>query len=551
MPDPGVVLSSADELEPPLPDHDDPVDLLDARLPTTDLGNARRLVHHHGDALRYAPQLASWLAWDGARWAEDVTGEVHRRAKAVVDGLYDVARPLPPERRSEVLKHWTRSQAASRLRSMVELASTEPGIPVTVDQLDSDPWEMNVKNGTLDLRTGALRAHDRASLLTRLAPVRYDDAAQAPTWRNFLKEVFDGDDELVGFVKRFAGYSLTGSVGEQILIFAHGSGSNGKSTLLGTLRRLAGDYAMQLDTRMLTASAHEEHPTGIADLRGRRLVTTIETGQNKSLNEGLLKQLTGGDPIRARRMRADYFEFEPTHKLWIAGNHLPRVSGTDHGLWRRIALVPFEVRFAVNDELPVRLATETPGILRWAVEGCLEWQRDGLQVPARVRAATEQYRNREDHVGRFLDECCVVDPAVMATAKDLREVYEAWCNEQGEHPWTAKSVGAELVSRGFDSAKMGHFHATTWIGLGLVANPSRTHAYPFSHSPHAHAYMEGNRNNGTHGYATTDEQGKHSNNPSPQVLALGDFDHLNDEFDDAPPLGDEDLDRHVAEESQS
>lgn len=325
--------------------------------PYTDLGNARRLVACHGQDLHHAPQLGTWLVWDGQRWRCDITGEVERRAKAVVDGLLVEAHAAAGKARDELLSAYKNSSNVSRLRAMVDLARTEPGIPVTIDQLDADPFLLNVTNGIVDLRTGELLPHDRTRLCTKLAGTAYLPDATAPCWERFVAEIFDGDTDLISFVQRFGGYSLTGDVREQLLLFAYGVGSNGKSTMLTTLRLVAGDYGMHLDPRVLTVSHHDEHPTALTDLRGARLVVTIETEAGRQLAEALVKSLTGGDPIRARRMRGDYFEFMPSHKLIIAGNHLPPVRGTDVGIWRRIGVVPFEVVFdddRRDKELPAK-----------------------------------------------------------------------------------------------------------------------------------------------------------------------------------------------------
>lgn len=442
--------------------------------PLTELGMARRLVAIHGNTIRHSPQYRTWLVWNGSQWAEDITGAVQRKTKDVIDRLHGQAR-FDPERREELTRAWLKFQSAARVRAIIELASTEPTIPVTVDQLDTDPWALNVANGIVDLRSGQLRPHDPTEMITKIVPIPYSAEVPCPIWERFLNEVFDGDAELIAFVQAFAGYSLTGDVREQLLIFAHGSGANGKSTMLGTLRRLAGDYGVQLDPTVLTAGQHDQHPTGLTDLRGARLVTTVETEANRRLAEALVKQLTGGDPIRARRMRGDYFEFWPTHTIWLAGNHLPAIRGTDLGIWRRIALVPFDVTFEgerQDPELPARLAAESAGILAWAVRGCLEWQRNGLKVPQRVQAATAQYRTSQDHLGRFLEECCVVNDTAYVTAKALRETYEEWCRSQGEKAWSAKAVGAELTDRGFDTGMVGRGNdkARTWLGIGLAAD---------------------------------------------------------------------------------
>ena len=396
-------------------------------------------------------------------------GRDRRRAKDVVDRLHAEARFS--DKREELTRAWLRFQTAAKIRAIVELATTEPGIPITMAELDADPWALNVDNGTVDLRTGELRPHDPAEMHSKIVPYAYVPEAEAPTWMRFLEEVFDADSSLIEFVQRFAGYSLTGDVREQLLLFGHGSGANGKSTMFTMLRQLAGDYGLQLDPTVLTAAAHEQHPTGLTDLAAR-LVTTTETEAGKRLAEALVKQLTGGDPIRARRMRGNYYEFWPSHHIWLAGNHLPPIRGTDLGIWRRICLVPFDVTFEgerQDPELPAKLEAEAEGVLAWAVRGCLAWQQDGLVIPERVRAATARYRTSQDHVGRFLAECCVVEADAYVSAKALREVYEAWCSEQGERPWTAKALGAELSDRGFDTAGMGHTRLRSWLGLGLAS----------------------------------------------------------------------------------
>lgn len=439
-------------------------------LPHTDLGNARRLVADHGRELRFAPQLGHWLHWDGARWAEDLTGEVHRRAKNTVDSLLTQIASTSGDDRKQITRHWLASQGAARLAAMVTLAATEPGVPVTIADLDSDPFALNVANGTVDLRTGRLRPHRGGDLHTKLAPVDYDEAAACPLWDRFLDDVFDGDGELIAFMRRLVGYALTGDVSEHVLAFAHGSGANGKSTLFGTLQRMLGDYAVQLDPHLLIDTGHDQHPTGLTDLRGARLAATIETEAGRRLAESLVKQLTGGDRIRARRMRCDFFEFLPTHKLWVAGNHLPSIVGNDHAIWRRILLIPFNVIFTgerCDKNLPDRLAGEMPGILSWAVAGSLEWQRDGLGVPATVSRTTGAYRASEDHVGRFLADCADVDESGSTSAKDLRTVYEDWCAQAGERPWSAKAIGQQLSARGFDRVQLGHHKTWTWLGFSV------------------------------------------------------------------------------------
>lgn len=439
----------------------------------TDLGNARRLVDAYGDTLRYAPQLGAWLTWDTARWREDITGEAQRRAKDTVDAMFTeiAAGGMDRDEAKALAAHWNRSQAAPRLEAMVHLARTEPGIPVLVGNLDADHWALNTLDGVIDLRTGQLAPHDRNALHTKLAPVHYNPTATCPTWQWFIDWAMRGDAELVGFIQRAIGYSLTGDVREQVLFFCHGTGENGKSTMLNVLQELIGDYAVAAESELLLASDHAKHPTGLADLLGGRFVVAQELEDGRRLAEALVKQLTGGDVIKARRMRQDFFTFWPTHKLWMAANHKPGVRGTDHAIWRRIRLIPFlaTVEPGKRDEnLPAKLRAELPGILNWAIEGCLEWQRDGLKAPPAVLAATTAYRAEQDHVGRFLAECCELAPDASVSAKELRSTYEAWCDENGERPWSAKAIGAQLADRGLDRVKTGRTNTYTWLGLQIA-----------------------------------------------------------------------------------
>ena len=441
--------------------------VLKTEFESTDLGNARRLVAAHGEFFRHAPQLGQWLTWDGRRW--DSTGQIVRYAKQITDMILDDFRLTADAK----LGNWgVRSQSAPCIANMVSLAKTEPDIPVMVNDLDADPWAFNVRNGTLDLHTGDRHPHRQTDLITKLANVDYDPEAQCPVWLKTLDDIFAGDQEMVKCVQRFAGYSLTGIVSEQMMTFSHGGGANGKTTLMNALRSITGDYGISLASDVLIDTGHDNHSTGITDLRGARFVTATETEEGRRFNESLVKQLTGGDPIKARRMRTDNFEFLPTHKLWMSGNHLPRTSGTDHAFWRRFKLLPFEVRFPIDPTLSDRLLEETPGILTWAVRGCLEWQRDGLQWPPPVVNATQNYRDSQDHIGRFLADVCVVSEGCHVSTVELREAYEAWCTEQGDHAWTATRVGRELSSRGYEQKRTSK--ARTWLGFGLAAeeNPS-------------------------------------------------------------------------------
>jgi putative DNA primase/helicase len=354
---------------------------------------------------------------------------------------------------------------------MIRLAETEPGIPLSSEDLDRDTWALNVSNGTLHLRTGELRPHRRADLISRLISIDYIAAAQAPRWGAFLEKVLP-DPDVRSFVQRAVGYSLTGSTREQVLFMPWGAGANGKSTLLETLRVLLGDYAAHTPADTLMAQRETGVPNDVARLRGVRFITCIETEAGKRLAEARVKQLTGGDRISARYMRGEWFEFELLGKLWLATNHRPAIRGTDDAIWRRIVLIPFMVKIppAERDgELREKLLGELPGVLAWAIEGCRLWLQHGLQAPPSVEAATSEYREGEDQIGDFLAECCITGAGRNISAARLFGAYGSWCAATGEQAVSLKGFGERLGELGYGRQKMGS--GRRWHRLGLELRP--------------------------------------------------------------------------------
>jgi putative DNA primase/helicase len=438
--------------------------------PYTDVWNANRLVARHGQDLRYCHAWKKWLAWDGKRWRQDDTGEVIRRAEEAVLSLYSEATQLDKDARKALLTHAQRSESRNRLDAMVALAQHK--LPVRQEELDINPWLLNVENGTIDLRTGALGPHDRTHFITKLAPVAFDSGAECPTWELFVMKIMACRKPLVEYLQRGVGYSATGDVSEQNLFLPHGSGANGKSTFINTITGLLGDYAMLAAPDLLMMKRGERHPTELADLYKRRFVATIESDEGRRLTESLVKQLTGGDPIKARRMREDFWQFLPTHKLWLATNHKPAIRGTDHAIWRRIHLIPFDVRFNADSdnkpdpELPEKLKSEWPGILNWVVFGCLWWQHDRLNMPDEVRQATSEYRQESDLINPWLEDCCQVNPLAKSRAGDLYESYLKWCEQNGEKPIPQRTLGRRLSERG--CTRQQSHGVRWWIGIGLT-----------------------------------------------------------------------------------
>jgi putative DNA primase/helicase len=288
----------------------------------------------------------------------------------------------------------------------------------------------------------------------------------------FLERITGGDQALAGYLQRAIGYSITGVTGEQVLFFAHGHGANGKSTLMNAMRSALGDYWAALAPDTLVNDGSAQHPTNIADLVGKRFVVSQEVEEGRRIDEQLVKQLTGGDRLKARFMRQDFFEFTATHKIWLCANHKPFVRGTDHAIWRRIKLIPFTVTIPDSERdthLDAKLAAEAPGILAWAVQGCLWWQRDGLAAPDSVEGATAGYRVEQDVLGRFLEDRCFVEPGneqMRCAAASLRGSYVEWCDEQGERPMSARALAPHLRERGLVSVKDRRSH-TWWLGLAV------------------------------------------------------------------------------------
>lgn len=416
----------------------------------TDLGNAERFIAQHGADVRYMPAWKSWLVWDGKRWKVDETLEIMRLAKRTIRSMYPAARKLSRASARELLvQHAMKSESEGKIKAMLSLAAAECAI--TPDALDTDPWLLACENGTIDLRTGALLKHDRAHLITKLAPARYDVDAECPRWLEFLDTVAGGDQALINFLQRAIGYSLTGVTAERVFFVLYGTGRNGKSKFLELLRALLAGYSAHADSSTWLERKSEGPRTDVARLFGARLVTSSEVGEGKRLNEQLVKQLVGDETVTARFLFSREFEFRPAFKVWIAANHRPVVRGTDRGIWDRIRLVPFTVRIPdekVDDKILEKLTAELPGILAWAVGGCVLWQRDGLAAPAAVVEATEEYRAESDVLGAFLEECCELGSDFDAPSSLLYEAYVRWCSRGGErHVLTLTAFGAALTER--------------------------------------------------------------------------------------------------------
>jgi putative DNA primase/helicase len=424
------------------------------RLHLTDLGNAQRLIARHGGDLRYCFPWDRWLVWDGRRFKPDSTGEVERRTHDTALSIYEEAmQETDPKAQRRLERHAKASEAAGKLVAMLRVARSLAGVAVSPSDLDADGFLLNARNGTIDLRTGELRDHDRADLLTKFIEIDYDPTAVCPVFDAFLANVMAGRTRMVEFLQRAIGYSLTASTIEQVIFILHGSGANGKTTLIETVLALLGEYGKSSDSSLLLTKMSDGVRNDVARLAGARFVSTSETEAGRRLAETLVKQLVGGDTITARFLFREFFEFPSTFKIWLATNHKPNVKGTDHAIWRRIKLVPFEVTITaeqMDKELPAKLRAELPGILAWAVRGCLEWQQKGLGVPEEVTAATAEYRENQDFFGAFIQDRCIIDPQAETPSKELQLAYDSWCEENGyKKEANPRVLWTQLTDRGF------------------------------------------------------------------------------------------------------
>jgi putative DNA primase/helicase len=466
------------------------------RLPYTDLGNARRMRRHFGTNIRWCEARQNWVHWTGSHWDWDERSLVHGHAQETVDRLAlevkewrrQFAEETVPDERKKLeaqveaaAKHHVRSQASGRIEAILRQVRGLPGLSVAMGDFDSDSWLLNVRNGTLELRSGRCRPHRREDLNHRAAPVVYDPKAACPVWDRFVLEVFP-DKTVRHFVQRFIGYCLTGDISEQVWILMQGEGSNGKSTLLEVIAALLGSYATALPAGFLEYRRHEQHPTELTDLHRARFATGTEPRADEKWDAEKIKRLTGGDVIKARFMRGDFFEFLPTQKLLVSCNEMPRTTDMGTGFWRRVVIVPFTQRWyredepgtpKVDPELGKKLREELPGILNWALEGLRDWREGGLQIPNACRLATQEYRKEQDPLPRFLEERCELGAGFSTKMALLYEAYLKWHRVQpiDERPLSKVQLGKRLSSSPYNLPTYeGHARAAMRGGLRLLSS---------------------------------------------------------------------------------
>ncbi len=459
-------------------------------FPFTDLGNGERLASLYGDQIHYCHAWRVWLMWDGVRWCSDETGGINRlaaqtvramfsEAGTLITGAKDLADREEAGRIAEIgekLSAWARkSEARARLDSMIVLAQSIEGVPITPIELDTDPWLLNCTNGTTNLRTGELQVHSQADLITKLAPVAYEPGARYGPWDDFLERILP-DISLRSFVQRAIGYSLTGLANEERLFFVYGPTATGKSTLLRAATSTLGDYAATsnfgtfLEANRKGSDASED----LARLAGKRMVVSIEVEEGSKMAEAVLLSVTGGEEIAARYLHQNTFQFIPQFTLWLAANNRPRISDTNDAVWRRITQVPFMTQIPVeerDDGLKTALTDKDiagPAVLAWCVAGCLAWQTVGLQVPDVVNATTQNYRDEVNPLLEFVGDCCVLMASARIGNSELWERYNRWAKESSvRHPLGKKGFSQRLaLLPEVEATKSGS--SRYWQGIGLT-----------------------------------------------------------------------------------
>jgi putative DNA primase/helicase len=426
-------------------------------FPTTDLGAADYFANSHEGDVRYVHGIG-WMVWDGAGWQEDGEGDVARRFSDLARAALREAAGIENEQlRASAARQALRLQSAATAKNAIGLAQNFPAISTKVAELNSDPFLLGTPNGQVNLLTGKFHAGNRSSLITRRVTAPFDPGATCPRWRRFISEVAQEDPDLVRYLHKAVGYSFTGSMADQIFFFLFGGGSNGKSVFVETLQRLAGNYSMKASASLLLVEANvraSDPKNELAELPGVRFLSGPEVKQHSRLNEGVVKDITGGDSLRGEAKYERGFRFIPACKLWFFGNHKPAISGTDHGIWRRVRMIPFEARFegkTRDSRLQETLHREMPGILNWIIAGAQLWRAEGLNdSPACVTLATADYRATEDVLGIFIHECLEEGTGFMIRKKVVFDSYQRWAVAQGlRTPMTAIQLTKQLKARGF------------------------------------------------------------------------------------------------------
>jgi len=448
----------------------------------TDYGNAERLVQLYGPDILYNVDKKLWGIFNGKRWVWDRGNvKIAKLAKKTARSVYHEAGDEDEDKTADLLaKHAKDSERSARLDSMIKLAESENGIVVDTEKMDTDPWLVNCRNVTVDMRTGDTKPHDRADHITEMLDLDYDPAAKSPDFESFLDRIFGGDAELIAYIQRAIGYSCCGDESEQVFFFCYGGGFNGKSTLLNAIGRVMGNYSYQVPP---TAFMVDKQKGGgpdeaIAGLKGKRFVIATELEDGQRLASSLIKRMTGGEELWCEKKFEHGHSFKPTHKLWLSGNHEPVITDTTNSIWNRLKKIPFTVEIPEGERkkgYSEYLAKEHgPAILAWIVAGCVAWYKnDDLGEPDAVKQAVAAYRDLQDILHEFLNESCVMQRGVSMPQKDLYADYKRWCTGNDvDHPLGKLNFRTRILEKGMLNA-FGNRNAAIWRGIRLLTEQEK------------------------------------------------------------------------------
>lgn len=437
-----------------------------------DMGNAERFVDLFGENVRYCYTEKKWYFYNSMRWSVDNLGVILRMADKCVEAMKAEAKlylQADEESGGDMAKAFEKHMKSSRSNKSKKamLNEIEHHLPILPIQMDRYKMALNTPSGIINLKNGDVKAHNPEYYFTKITSVDCAEAADCPRWLAFLDDIFAGDKDLIRYIQKAVGYSLTGSTAEQCAFFLYGTGRNGKSTFIDVIRDVFGDYAanIQPETIMVKSSQSNAINSDIARLKGARLVTSVEPNEGVRLNEGLLKQLTGDDTVTARKLYSEEFEFKPEFKLWMATNHKPIIRGTDTGIWRRIHMIPFDVQIPedkVDKNLTHKLKAEMTGIFKWCIDGCLMWQREGLQMPAAVLKSVREYRREMDFISAFIEDKCTLEGTVQAST--LYAAYVSWADSNNEYCMSNTKFSTEIAKR-FEKIKGRNYNYFTGISI--------------------------------------------------------------------------------------
>ena len=445
----------------------------------SDVGNAERLIAAYGKIIRYRPGWKNgWLIWSGKHWQVDYDNKIEVLSRKVLKKLQQQGDNLPKDDdkylmlKKEIYKFVLKSEGDNRIRAMINQAKSHSN--VVIKKMNKDAYLLNYKNGTLNMKIGRLQEHNRKDYITKLIDISYDPEVKCPNWIEFVNKIFMGNTELIEYIQKSIGYSMTGNAALQCFYILHGQGSNGKGTFMKTIQTILGDYSATLKGNSLMEKMGDEGARGdLAKLEDKYFVVVNELEEGKSFDESLVKSLTSGadEVVPVRRMYEEEFDLHPTFKMWMTTNKLPKIKGTDQGIWRRVRKIPFEYDFEKDAEknenfFEEKLLLEMPGILNWALEGCLKWQREGMKVPDIVKYAIDDYKHDMDPIQRFIDECCIVSETCKSKRNELYDCYCEWCRENKEYTLSTIKFNRKLEEKDFKLIVTKGIRY--WKNIGLV-----------------------------------------------------------------------------------